>query len=156
MTETENNIKSDAPPVDNSLQVITPKRRIGGLRAKRQGLVSETRDAFKLSAFVQAYVSNGFNGRRAALAVSPNITDKAADSYAARVIQKPEVKQAILEASLPLDADIAIIKQALKAKKEKSIKWSDVHKFVDTSLRLKGLNGKTEEGNKVNIGLVFN
>lgn len=175
MIESENNLETGVNPVDNSLPVkdnqpgpsdsvqalIVKKKPIRKYRVASKGqgggLIEERRDSLKEEVFINAYCSNGMNGTQAMLKVSPDISVSSASCMASRYLAKESVREAILARMLPLDRDISIINQALEAKKEKAISWSDTHKFLETSLKVKGIDKKdSEPARKVNIGLVFN
>ena len=108
------------------------------------------------SLFAQNYVKNGLNGNAAYKAVRPNSTTQNAHVQSSRMLNRESVISKI-RALLPLDVeDMEVIRSAYLAKRSENINWSELHKYVSTSLQLKGYLDK--EGNKlqqqVNVQLV--
>ena len=143
------------PVNDNTaLEVLKPavKRQPFSLNVKQK------RDSLKERAFIIEYIKNGYNGTAAMQAVNKLLTKESASTQASRYLQKKSVQDALIASMLPLEEDMAIMKQALTSKRDKAISWADTHRFLETSLKLKGhLTKDTKnEGSKVNVGLVFN
>ena len=105
-------------------------------------------------AFPVEYVANGFNGTQAYKKIRPNTDTNVAAVQANRLLRKDKTKKSIADL-LPSDEyHRDIIKKALAMKPEQAIDWNTKHKYLRTSLELKGLLGDKPHTN-VNIGLII-
>jgi len=67
-----------------------------------------------------------------------------------------DVKDKISDYLPSLERQAAVINEALNTPMEKeTISWADKHKFLETSLKLKGLLDKDKKEDTINIGLVI-
>lgn len=106
-------------------------------------------------AFPVEYVKSGFNGTRAYRAIRSNATAGTAAVESSNLLRKPNIKKAIAEL-LPSDRyHRDIIKKALDTEPSEPPTWSDKHKYLRTSLELKGLIGDSTKNTNVNIGLII-
>lgn len=111
--------------------------------------------AYLERAFPVEYVKNGFNGTRAYLAIRPNASTETARVEASKTLAKHNVKKAIADL-LPSDRyHRDIIKKALDQEVEMPMSWGDKHKFLRTSLELKGHLVGDKGRSSVNIGLII-
>lgn len=105
--------------------------------------------------FPVAYVANGLNGTRAYKSLKPNTTDKSAGVLASRQLEKVSVQQRIL-ALLPSEkVEAGVIHKALTGTIHREINWTERHKYLETSLRLKGLLNNNIDKSNVNVGIII-
>ena len=110
--------------------------------------------------FPAEYIKQGLNGAKAyqALKNTPDkkVSTAVASVSANRLLNKANVQRDII-ALLPDDiVESGLIKQALSQSSAlKDITYKDAHKYLETSLKLKGyLNNKEQTGN-VNVAFVI-
>ena len=110
---------------------------------------------FKQRAFARAYVKNKGNGTQAAVeAYNPRNRDTA-HAIASENLRKPAVMREI-DRLLPGDeAEARLIQRAFSANLPDDIKWAELHNFLETSLKLKGLLQNKTSGEPVNVALVI-
>ena|SRR3990167_20391 len=108
-------------------------------------------------AFAQEYVKNGMNGRKAYRALRPNTTEGSATVQATRMLQRPNVIDNI-KALLPSDdVESSLINTVLtKTKQPEEADWNVVHKFMKTSLELKGYLNTQSKQSQVNVAFIVN
>lgn len=105
--------------------------------------------------FPSAYIAHGLNGTRAYKSLKPNITDKSAGVLASRQLEKVSVQERI-RALLPSEEiESKAIHDALTGDIERPINWTERHKYLETSLKLKGLLKSTPEQGNTNIGIII-
>ena len=105
--------------------------------------------------FPIAYVASGLNGTRAYKSLKPNTTDKSAGVLASRQLEKVSVQERI-RALLPSEKiEARVIKQALTGDIQHEINWTERHKYLETSLKLKGLLNNTQQQGNTNIGIII-
>lgn len=105
--------------------------------------------------FAHEYVKHKFNGAKAYREVTDNkdISDKSASAMSSKLLTKKSIRDRIQELLPSEDKDIEVMKEAYNTKRPEQISWKDVHKFMETSLKLKGyLSDKPQTS--VKIGLV--
>lgn len=103
-------------------------------------------------AFPAAYVANGLNGTEAYKSVKKNVKNDAVAAVASsRLLSRDNVQERIL-ALLPSEkVEARVIRKALSAKPEDAMTWRDKHKYLETSLKLKGLLRNESQQNNVQI-----
>ena len=103
-------------------------------------------------AFPVEYVANGMNGTEAYKTVKKSVkNDAIAATQASRLLSRDNVQERIL-ALLPSEkTEAKRIRDALKNKPSDPITWRDQHKFLETSLKLKGLLKGENTQNNVQI-----
>ena len=112
------------------------------------------KDKIRTELFAAEYVRNGGNGTKAYQAISPHVDDNVAHMSASRLIRKDTVKKTILD-MLPSDIkDKRVLDDAYKAARPNEIGWKDLHKFFETSLKLKGYLAD-KPPNTMNVALVI-
>jgi len=105
--------------------------------------------------FAQEYVKNGMNGTKAYKAIRPHVTNESARSTAPTLLAKASVQKGILELLPSDDVEAGVIREALSAgRKDKSIEWRDIHKFLETSLKLKGYLQDKQQKSSLNIAII--
>lgn len=131
-----------------------------GKRALAPRTLSNKRPAQRISrkalekAFPRAYIENNFNGTKAYLALKPHVKPITATIEASNTLSKPNVQQALEALLEPLERPVSIISEAMRAARPDKIEWKDVHKFIETDLKLRGLLAN-KEGNKQNINVAL-
>ena len=109
-----------------------------------------------LDAFPAAYVANGLNGTKAVLAIKPHLKPRSANSEAPGILAIPSIQERI-RALLPSEEiEGAVIREALTTKNiKKEINWTERHKYLETSLKLKGLLNNTDNHSNVAVGIII-
>ena len=118
----------------------------------RLGRIPET---IRRHEFARHFVEKGFNATRAYKAISPLVTEKSAGVEGSNYLADPRVQQRILELLPTDDAESKIFTEAYNAKRKRNIEWKDLHKYMETSLKLKGYLNQDQTKPSVNIGLVI-
>lgn len=113
----------------------------------------ENSQNLKEEAFARHFVFNGLNATKAYKAISPDVTRESALVLGHRFLKRKTVQNKIMELVPDEASDLTIIKNAYNAKKPKVIAWSDLHKYLETSLKLKGKLDNPPD-NSVKIALV--
>jgi len=110
----------------------------------------------KIKLFCNEYVNNGMNGTQAYISIYKNKNVSTAKVSASRMLSNPNIREYIV-GLLPKDdlKEQDLIYKAFNSEKPKNISWRDIHKFVRTSLELKGKLNK-DKNTDVKIGLVIN
>lgn len=111
------------------------------------------------TAFPVAYVEQGLNGTRAYKSLKDTkekkVNDKVAGVMATRLLAKVSVQQRIL-ALLPSEkVEAGVIRKALSGDITREINWTERHKYLETSLKLKGLLNNTQAQGNTNIGIII-
>lgn len=88
--------------------------------------------------FPKAYIEQGLNATRAYMQIKKNATYHTARVEGSRLLAKPAVQKKLQEFFPDVEADIAVLREALNAKPSGEIGWGDLHRFLETSLRVKG------------------
>lgn len=106
-------------------------------------------------AFPVAYVQNGLNGTKAYKQLKPQVTNGTARAEAPAILALPSVQERI-RALLPSEkVESKVIRDALTAEVLEPMTHRDKHKYLETSLKLKGLlNNNTEKAN-VQVGIII-
>lgn len=86
------------------------------------------------AAFATAYVDNGFNGKQAALAIKPHLTERSAEVMASDYLSTPEVQERV-------SAITEQTRQVMFASAERAIKsiWEREMQDPDPEIRAIGL-----------------
>ena len=105
--------------------------------------------------FAVAYVKNGLNGTKAYRELKPNVSKDTARAEAPAILALPSVQERI-RALLPSEEiEASVIRQALTGDIERTINWTERHKYLETSLKLKGLLNITAQTASTNIGIII-
>ena len=107
-------------------------------------------------AFPKAYIEQGLNGTKAYKALKPSAKESTARAESSRVLAKPNVQERILELLGDGTKESEVIKQAISAPKPKKIDWRDAHKFIETSLKLRGLLKDNAASTNTQVNLILN
>lgn len=107
-------------------------------------------------AFPKEYIANGLNAKRAYKALKGSVTDGTAEVGGSRMLSKPSVQKSIQELLRPVERDIELIHEALEAETPKAMEWRDKHKFIETSLKLRGLLQNNTPNTNVQVNMVLN
>ena len=105
-------------------------------------------------AFPAAYIQQGLNATRAYRQIKKGASYDTARVEGSRTLAKPAIQKRIQEL-LPDDSlEAGVIISALQDKPVKEINWTEKHKFLETSLKLKGyMTDRPESG--ANIGIII-
>jgi hypothetical protein len=105
--------------------------------------------------FAREYFKNGLNAKEAMKVVNPNLEGNSLNSMASGMLRKPEVLK-ILYSLLPsVEEDVSLIQKAYAAKLPQNIAFKDVYKYLELSMKLKGLIDDKKDQTDVKIGLVI-
>lgn len=108
-----------------------------------------------IDAFPAAYVASGLNGTKAVLAIKPHLKPASARSEAPHILAIASVQERI-RALLPSEAvEAGVIRQALARKPRKEMSWGEKHRYLETSLKLKGLLRNHDDTTSVQVGIVI-
>ena len=106
-------------------------------------------------AFPASYVKNGLNGTKAYRELKPHVSKDTARAEAPAILALPSVQERI-RALLPSEKiEARVIKQALTGDIQHEINWTERHKYLETSLKLKGLLNNTQQQGNTNIGIII-
>ena len=106
-------------------------------------------------AFPVAYVANGLNATRAYKEIKKGAKDSTARTEGSALLAKPDIRARIM-ALLPSEKiEARVIKQALTGDIQHEINWTERHKYLETSLKLKGLLNNTQQQGNTNIGIII-
>lgn len=79
---------------------------------------------------------------------------KAYSTNPKQIVATKKFQQAI-QKYLPKDKqDVAVIESAYKAKRKEEISWSELHGYLETSLKLKGYLDKDKGDNRTQVAIV--
>ena len=108
----------------------------------------------KQEAFCREYIKCNMNQQEAYKIINPNLRDKVLSNLGNRMLANVSVRARIIEL-LNLDEleEKNLISQALKAEKPKIISFSELHKFIELSLKLKGKLETKNHNNQNIIGI---
>lgn len=110
----------------------------------------------RIKKFAKTFVETGGNATQAMLSVNPSLTYKSANVEGCKELRKPSTQQEIINLLPDNSEEAMIIKQAYETNRSPIIKWGDLHKYMETSLKIKGiLDNKQDKGN-TNIAIVLN
>lgn len=105
-------------------------------------------------AFPTAYIQQGLNATRAYKQIKTGASYETARVEGSRILAKPAVQKRIQEL-LPDDSlEAGVIIRALQDKPVREISWTEKHKFLETSLKLKGYTTGGNESSR-NIGIII-
>lgn len=110
-------------------------------------------------AFPAEYIKHGLNGTRAYQAIKArqgtSITRQSASILASRQLDKVSVQDKI-RALLPSEeTEAGVIRDALATKPRKDMSWGEKHRYLETSLKLKGLLKNTDDKSSVQVGIII-
>lgn len=110
-------------------------------------------------AFPIEYVRQGLNGTAAYTAIKKargeRITPKTAGVLASRQLAKVSVQERI-RALLPSEeVEAGVIRDALLSRPKSPITYGEKHKYLETSLKLKGLLKANEDKPSVQVGIII-
>lgn len=105
--------------------------------------------------FPAAYVQHGLNGTRAYKSLKPYVSKDTARAEAPAILALPSVQERI-RALLPSEeVESKVIRDALIAEVEEPMTHRDKHKYLETSLKLKGLLNNNTEKSTVQVGIII-
>ena len=105
--------------------------------------------------FAHEYVTNGMNGTKAYKKIRAHVTDKSAGVLAVKELAKVSVQDRI-RALLPSEEiESKVIHDALTGDIQRAINWTERHKYLETSLKLKGLLSSQPSQGSTNIGIII-
>jgi len=105
--------------------------------------------------FPVAYIQQGLNATRAYKQIKCAASYETARVEGSRILAKPAIQRRIQEL-LPDDGvEAGVIRDALYTKPFKGISWAEKHKFLETSLKLKGYMTAERADNDTNIGIII-
>ena len=108
-----------------------------------------------LEAFPASYVAHGLNGTRAYKALKPYVSRDTARAEAPPILALPSIQERI-RALLPSEkVESKVIHDALNAEVRRDMSWGEKHKYLETSLKLKGLLQNTTQQGSTNIGIII-
>lgn len=105
--------------------------------------------------FPLEYIANGLNGTRAYKAIKVNATEQTARVEASRLLAKPNIQKTILELLPSDEVESRVIKQALSTKPRKEMSWGEKHRYLETSLKLKGYLKDNSNTNNIQVNMVI-
>ena len=110
-------------------------------------------------AFPVAYIANGLNGTRAYKSLKDTkdkkVDVKTAGVSATRLLAKDSVQARILALLPSEEIEASVIHDALTGEIQREINWTERHKYLETSLKLKGLLNNTQQQGNTNIGIII-
>ena len=115
-----------------------------------------TKRKYRAKKFAKAFIETNGNATQSYKVISPLVSNPVASELGHRQLRKVETQREITKL-LPKDnEDTAIIKQAYATYKKKEISWSELHAYLETSLKLKGYLKDKQESGTSNIAIIIN
>ena len=110
-------------------------------------------------AFPVEYIKQGLNGTRAYKAIKQRqgivMADDSARAMASQTLSKLSVQERI-RALLPSEeVEAGVIRDALLSKPKHAITFGEKHKYLETSLKLKGLLKTSDDKPSVQVGIII-
>lgn len=113
------------------------------------------KEQVRASKYANVFVKTGGNATQAYKAINPKVKNTTAKTEGWQQLAKPCIKKAIQELLPKDEVESGVIKKALSQKTPETIKWSEKHQYLETSLKLKGyLDNKDKQGN-TNIAIII-
>ena len=107
------------------------------------------------NAFPAAYIESGLNGSKAYKAIKVHAKDTTARTEASKLLATPNIQERI-KAMLPSEeVEGRVITQAITAEIKEDMTWKDKHKYLETSLKLKGLLKTANDKPSVQVGIII-
>lgn len=116
---------------------------------------NEHADNLKNQLFAREYFKNGLNAKEAMKVVNPNLEGSSLYSSASSMLRKPEVLKILYNLLPSVEEDVSMIQKAYAAKLPQNIAFKDVYKYLELSMKLKGLIDDKKADTDVKIGLVI-
>ncbi len=111
---------------------------------------------YKTDEFAKNIIETKGNATQAYLQTYPNVQVNSAGELGSRKLKKVETQQAIAKYLSKDSKTASVIKEAIeKAKRPKNIKWSELHGYIETDLKLKGYLKNTDDKGNTNIAIVI-
>lgn len=109
---------------------------------------------YRTKKFAKTFIETNGNATQSYKAISPNTTDLSARVNAHRMLTRDNTQQEIRKLLPKDDDETNIIKDAYSTARADKISWSELHTYLETSLKLKGYLKDKEQGN-TNIAIVI-
>lgn len=106
-------------------------------------------------AFPVAYVANGLNATKAYKQIKTGAKDSTARTEGSALLAKPDIRARIMALLPNEEIEAGVIRNALTGDIERSINWTERHKYLETSLKLKGLLNNAQAQGNTNIGIII-
>ena len=107
------------------------------------------------NAFPVAYVENGLNATRAYKAVKTKVKLSTANVEGSKLLAIPSIQDKIRSLLPSEEVEGSVIREAITAEVEEPMTWRDKHKYLETSLKLKGLLNNNTEKPSVQVGIII-
>ena len=105
--------------------------------------------------FPVAYVRNGLNSTKAYQELKPNVTRESARALAPAILADVSVQDRIRKLLPSEEVESKVIRDALTGDIAREINWTERHKYLETSLKLKGLLNNNQDKSNVNVGIII-
>ena len=106
-------------------------------------------------AFPVAYVRNGLNATKAYKEIKKGAKDSTARTEGSALLANPDIRARIMALLPSEEIESGVIRQALTGTIEREINWTERHKYLETSLKLKGLLNNTQPQGNTSIGIII-
>lgn len=106
--------------------------------------------------YAKQFIANGMNSTQAYIAVKKTKNIKSARVQATRMLAKPSVQQHIRELLPSQEETVRVIKDVYTTPREKQITFRDLHKYLETDLKLRGYLSTQPQGSNVNVAFIVN
>ncbi len=106
-------------------------------------------------AFPVAYVANGLNATKAYKEIKKGAKDSTARTEGSALLAKPDIRAKILSLLPSEELESSVIRSALVGDIAREINWTERHKYLETSLKLKGLLNNTQQQGNTSIGIII-
>lgn len=109
-----------------------------------------------LEAFPAAYVEHGLNATKAYKAIKTKASYETARVEGSKALAIPSIQERI-RALLPSEeVEARVINEALSTEVKREMNWSEKHKYLETSLKLKGLlKHNDSDKSSVQVGIII-
>lgn len=112
-------------------------------------------DDIKDKLFAAETLKTNGNITKAYQEIYPKATYHSARVLSSRKLAKVSTQKAIQKLLTKDNVEASVIKQALSKKSPDTIKWSEKHQYLETSLKLKGYLDNKDKGNNTNIAIII-
>lgn len=106
-------------------------------------------------AFPAAYIANGLNASKAYKEIKKGAKDSTARTEGSALLAKPDIRARIMSLLPSEEIETGVIHSALTGTINREINWTERHKYLETSLKLKGLLQNTPQQGQTNIGIII-
>lgn len=105
--------------------------------------------------FAQKYIETNGNATQSYKAISPAITPLTARVEGHRYLTKPNTQREIAKLLPKDEEETNIIKDAYSTARANKISWSELHTYLETSLKLKGYLKDKQDTSNTNIAIII-